>query len=295
MRYILAALIFITANFDNPTYIADLEKTVQTDPSDWQTRLKLAEIFIEQGNFTDAMIYLEQADAILLNIDQGPEKSLLHYIWGLYHDRQDNIPKAMDKYKAAVEADSSCAKAWRNLGYLHEIFLDGEKMLECFNKARPFTIDSAGIFYDIGVAYDYMDSLEQAIKHYHMVLNLTNEIPEAYLNLGVDLGMLGHTDSAGFYFGEAEAAGAGGPELYYNLGVITFEAGNAEMALGNFLHVLALEPSYAPAKLMLGDVYEAMGDSGMARVYYEEFVNTASILYLDDINAVREKLIEYNK
>jgi tetratricopeptide (TPR) repeat protein len=285
----------LATNFDDPSYIANLEQKAKSNPRDWQSRFELAEIFIDQGNFANALIYLQQADAVLFNSESGSETARLNFIWGLYYDHQDDIPQAIEKYNASVKADPAYARAWRNLGYIYEVFSNGEKMLECFNHALAHSHDSVGIYYDIGVAYDYLEDLEQAISSYRKVLSFTDTIPEAFLNLGVDLGLTGYPDSALYYFGKAKAAGLAGPELYYNLGVMTFEAGSVEMALENFLQVLAFDPSYAPAKLMLGDVYEAIGDSGMARVYYEEFINSASFLYRDDIEAVKEKLKSYNK
>jgi tetratricopeptide (TPR) repeat protein len=78
------------------------------------------------------------------------------------------------------------------------------------------------------------------------------------------------------------------------MGVMMFDSGAYSEALDNFMRTLALNPYYSPAKLQLGRIYEITGDSGMAKVYFEEFVKTAPILYSDDIKVVKDKLEKYN-
>ncbi len=292
MKCLLIALIIISSNFDKPEDIATLQQKAAGNPKDWQTRLELVQIFIDQRNFPDAEKYLKQSEDILNENNPGNEISQLYYLWGLYYDTQDNIPKAGEKYNEAIAADSSNAKAWRRLGYLHEVFADGEQMLICFENALANTDDSASVLYDIGVAYDYMDSVEQAIKSYNKALTINDSLPEAYLNLGVDWGFSGYHDSAAYYFNKAEEYGLESIELYYNMGVIAFDNGQVEQAMENFMSVLGIDPYYSPAMLMLGDIHEAIGDSSMAKVYYEEFINTAPILYQQNIDEIKQKLQE---
>jgi len=287
-------LIFIlAADYNDPSYLANLEKKAANNPTDWQIRLELVELYIAQNNLDDAQKYiLESAATIKESGDTCNAR--LHYLWGKVHDLQDNIPGAMEKYSRAVQCDSTMSDAWRQLGYLYEVFSNYEQMLICFQKALPSAEDQSGLYYDIGVAYDYLDSLPQAIECYYQSLNTGDSIPEAYLNLGVDWELLGYPDSAAHYFEKAIAAGFDNPELYYNMGVMMFESGAFSEALDNFMRTLALNPYYSPAKLQLGRIYEIMGDSGMARVYYEEFIKTAPFLYSDDIKAVKAKLEKYD-
>jgi len=92
---------------------------------------------------------------------------------------------------------------------------------------------------------------------------------------------------------KAISAGSRSPELFYNLGMLAFERGKADEAIGNFLECLSLDQTYAPAKLQLGNIYEAIGDSVNAYEYYQDFVKTAPFIYRDDIKSTREKLAKY--
>ena len=179
--------------------------------------------------------------------------------------------------------------------FLLEIFGNYEQMLVCFEHALQNSDDSAGVYYDMGVALDNLDSIELAIDHYNAALKLAGNDSQALLNIGVDWGLKGYSDSASYYFEKAAEAGLHTPELYYNIGVIMFESGAYEEAMNNFMKALATDPNCCIAKLQLGNVYEIMGDSGMAKVYFEEFVKTAPYIYLDNIKSVKEKLAKFYK
>lgn len=289
----IVLIFLLAADYGDPSYIANLEKKAANNPSDWQTRLELVELFIDQNNLADAQKNILEVAATATG---GGDtcNARLYYLWGKVNDLRDNIAGAMEKYTQAVRCDSTFSDAWRKMGYLHEVFANYEQMLFCFQQALPFTEDRSGLYYDIGVAYDYLDSSSQALNSYYQSLNSGDTIPEALLNLGVDWELLGYPDSAALYFEKAIAADFDNPELYYNMGVMMFDSGVYAEALDNFMRTLALNPYYSPAKLQLGRIYEIMGDSGMARIYFEDFVKTAPILYSDDIEAVKEKLEKYN-
>lgn len=283
----------LIVNFNDPAHIGGLETQAIKNPRNMKIRTELVNIFLTQGNFEDAQKYLREAEQIYADSLPDICNAQLSYLRGLYFDYLDNIPAAMEYYADAVECDSTFSGAWRRLAYIHEIFSNGEQMLYCFQKALPFTDDYPGLLYDMGVAYDMLDSLPQAIACYHQVLALCDSIPEAYLNLGTDWGVLGYPDSANQYFGLAATAGLKKPELYFNIGVMKIDAGEFNQAIDNFMKVLAIDPYYSPAKLQLGNLYETLGDSDMAKLYYEEFVQTAPLLYSDDINSIKEKLAKY--
>ncbi|MCP4581465.1 MAG: tetratricopeptide repeat protein [candidate division Zixibacteria bacterium] len=290
MKLLVILFILTSTDFDDPTRIANLEKLAADNPDNWQARLELVELFIRQSNLHNAEKYIQEAEESYASVVGDSCNARLRYLWGELLDHQDNIPAAMAKYIEAVECDPSLGRAWRKLGYLYEIFGNFDQMLDCFIKALPTTDDSSGLYYDIGVAYDNLDNLLPAIECYNKCLALGSSTPEAYLNIGVDWGMLGYQDSATFYFEKAAEAGLESPELFYNIGIMMLDSGANIEALDNFMRTLAVDPNYSPAKLQLGNIYEIIGDSGMARVYFDEFIKTAPLLYSDDIEAVKNKL-----
>lgn len=294
MNVLLILLILFAGDYNRPVRIAELEAIAIQNPNDLVSRLKLVEIFIEQKNYAEAERYLKQAR----DIDSTSAELL--FLWGKFYDSQDNIPAALQKYLSAVSCDSTLSQAWRKLGYLYEITCNYEAMLDCFKKALVTTDDSSGVYYDLGVTYDYLDSIGLALENYYKALRTGADFPEVYFNIGVDWGLADYSDSAYYYFSEVlnmldtTRADFQISKLYYNIGILMMESGAYEQAMDNFMKTLSYEPDFSPAKLQLGYLYEIMGDTGLAKVYFHEFVQTAPIIYLDDINKIKEKLSNYN-
>jgi tetratricopeptide (TPR) repeat protein len=287
IQYLLA-LAIIAADYTAPQQIADLEQQARADIHDQQSRLKLARIFIDQENYVEAKKNLTEAESI------DSLSGSLQFFWGKFYDQQDNIAAASERYTKAVKLDSTLSEAWRNLGYIDEITGNYQSMLDHFRRALPNTRDSAGLLYDIGVTYDYMEVPDSAIAVYHQALEAGAKFPEVYINLGADWGILANADSAKYYFQKAVAAGSQSPELFYNLGMLAAESGDREQAIEHYLECLSYDQSYSPAKLQLGNIYESLGDSGNALIYYREFVKTAPFIYRDDIKSTKEKLVKYD-
>ena len=290
MKLLLIFMMLSLADFEQPATIADLESHLKSDPADWQTSLKLAEIFLEQRNFDEAGNHLQRAQSLIDSLSPDTCQAKLYFLWAQLYDLQDDIPHALDNYAKTVECDSNYSEAWRQLGYLYEIFGNYERKLQCLKNALRGAANSPVLLYDIGVTYDYLDSIDQAIQSYNASLETGEVILEALLNLGVDWGLNGQNDSALYYFDRAKEAGLESPELHYNIAILTMDSGDYEQAMNELMKSLTINPQYSPSILQLAHIYELTGDSGMARVYYEEFVKTAPIIYLDDINSAKEKL-----
>jgi tetratricopeptide (TPR) repeat protein len=283
----LLALALVATDYNVPEQIADLERQAMADSLNQGARLKLARIFIEQKNYPEAKKNLIEAEKI------DSLSGQLQFLYGKLYDQQDNIAAAFEKYSKAVKLDSSLSEAWRNLAYIDEITGNYQSMLDRFGIALGNTDDSAGVLYDIGVTYDYLELPDSAIISYNRSLEAGAKFPEVFINLGADWGLQGNLDSARYYLEKAVEAGSQSPELFYNLGMLAFESGKGEEAIGNFLECLSLDQTYSPAKLQLGNIYEAIGDSASALEYYQDFVKTAPFIYRDDIKLTREKLVKY--
>lgn len=294
MRLLLIFLLLFAGDYNKPARIAELEATAMRNQSDLMSRLELAEIFVDQENYKEAERYLEQAHKI------DSTSAELLFLWGKFYDSQDNIPAALEKYSLVVACDSTHSQSWRKLGYIYEITCNYKAMLNCFKNAIIETEDSAGVYYDIGVTYDYLDSIDLALESYYKALKRGADFPEVYFNIGVDWGLAGYSDSAFHYFSEvlnmldSTHTDFQISKLYYNIGILMMESGAYEQAMDNFMKTLSCDPDFSPAKLQMGYIYEIMNDTGLAKVYFNEFVQTAPVIYLDDINKVKEKLAKYN-
>lgn len=278
-----ALLIFLNGAFD-PDSLTRLKNAAEADPANISSRLILIEYYIENQNFGQAELYLKQAQAI------DSLSAAIAYLWGRYHDSRDNLALAMENYNLAIGRDSTLWQALRARAYLHEITANYESMLTDLEVALRYTNDSAAVFYDIGVAHDYLGEIEKAGKSYERAVECGADFPEVYINLGAFWADMGNYDSAGWYLNKALDKGGNSPELFFNLGKINYDLKNYQMAIADFYNCLAVAPDFVPAKYYLGYLFEQVGDTATAIIYLEDFVNSASFIYRDDINRAKEEI-----
>ncbi|UCE66288.1 MAG: tetratricopeptide repeat protein [Candidatus Zixiibacteriota bacterium] len=289
MRSIITVVVslFITAFGQTDDNIPRLNRAVSENPDDFDSVRQLIEIYIEQRNYTSA-------DSIL-NEYMKYEKQNAHavYLKARLLDLTENIDEAMIEYHQAIDLDSTLWEAYRDLAYLYDIFSKYETMNNLLNKAVKFTPVSESLYYDYGYSFDMLGRLDSAEYYYQKAIDFDSLDHQACLNLGAIMGLGGNLDSAKFLLEKAVMINPDSPEAFYNLGEIDISLGLFHNAAGSFQQALALDSGLFAAKKRLGDIFEVMGDSGMARLYYEDFLNSAPIIYMDDINEVRQKLEKY--
>jgi tetratricopeptide (TPR) repeat protein len=267
--------------------ITALNRAIAENSSDFAAVEGLVEIFVDHENY-------KSADSVLSEyLKNDPQHPKAVYLQARILDLSGNIEKAMSKYWETIGLDSTLWQAYRDLAYLYDIFSGYETMNRLLKKAMFYAPAPESLYYDFGYSFDMMGWLDSAQHYYYRAVNFDSLDHQACLNLGAIMGIGGNLDSAKYYTQMALAGNLDSPEAFYNLGEINLSLGLFNEAAGNFQHSLALNSNLFAAKKKLGDLYEIMGDSGMARTYYEDFLDSAPIIYIDDINEVRQKLSQY--
>jgi tetratricopeptide (TPR) repeat protein len=267
--------------------IPRLNRAVSENPDDFDTVRQLVETYIDQRNYLTA-------DSILNDYTQNhAPNAYAVYLEARLLDLTEDINQAVDRYQQAFEMDSTLWQAYRDLAYLYDIFTDYETMNKLLSRSIEFAPFPGSLYYDYGYTFDAMGQLDSAGIYYEKALDFDSLDYQAYLNLGAIMGLAGNLDSAKFCLEKAISLNPDSPEAYYNLGEIDLSLGLLDNAAGAFQQALALNPGLFAAKKRLGDIYEIMGDSAMARIYYEEFLKSAPVIYVDDIKEVRDKLDNY--
>lgn len=285
--YVTAFFCLYTSAISQSDRITALNRAISEDPADFDAVEGLVEILLEHENY-------DMADSILnAYMKNNPKDARAVYLEARILDLSENIEKAMSKYWEAIDLDSTLWQAYRNLAYLYDIFSGYETMNRLLRKAITYSPGPETLYYDFGYSFDMMGWLDSAQHYYYLAVDFDSLDHQACLNLGAIMGIGGNLDSAKYYTEMALAGNLDSPEAFYNLGEINLSLGLFDEAAGNFQHALALDSGLFAAKKKMGDLYEIMGDSGMARTYYEDFLDSAPIIYIDDINEVRQKLSEY--
>jgi len=179
------------------------------------------------------------------------------------------------------------------LAFLYDIFSDYDKMNRLMGRAIAFAPFPESLYYDYGYTFDMRGRIDSALFYYRKAAEFNQEDYQAWLNIGAIVGINGDLDSAKLYTEKAVSINQDTPEAFYNLGEINLSLGLFEEAISNFQYALALDSKLFEAQKKLGELYEIIGDSGMAFIYFNEFLDSAPILYKEDIEEVRVKLTTY--
>jgi len=283
----LALICFFNISYSRDDDITHLNRAVSDDPCEFAIVEKLVEQYINQQNFISADSVLKQYTSC------GEKNAYAVYLEARILDLTENIEKAMSKYWEAIDLDSTLWPAYRDLAFLYDIFSGYETMNRLLRKALIFAPIPESLYYDYGYTFDMIGQLDSARYYYQNAILFDSLDYQAYLNLGAIIALGGNLDSAKYLSEKAIEINPESPEALFNLGEINLSLGLFNQAAGSFQQALALDPALFAAKKRLGDLYEIMGDSGMARVYFEDFLKSAPIIYIDDIKEVRDKLDQY--
>lgn len=285
--YITSFLCIYSSAISQSDRITALNRAISENPADFQAVEDLVYLLIDHQNY-------ETADSVLNEyLKTDPRNPGAIYLRARILDLTENIEKAMSEYWKAIDLDSTQWRAYRDLAYLYDIFSGYETMNRLLRKAVMYAPEADSLYYDLGYSYDMLGWLDSAQFYYREAVSFDSLDRQACLNLGAIMGIRGDLDSAKYYTEKALAGNFDSPETYYNLGEINLSLGFFDNAADNFQHALALNSGLFAAKKKLGDLYEIMGDSGMARIYYQDFLDSAPIIYIDEINEVRQKLSQY--
>jgi tetratricopeptide (TPR) repeat protein len=243
-----------------------------------------AEALIRAEEYDSAVGLLENSLA------DGDSTADLIYLIGLAHDSNDNIPTAIECYHRALEMDSLYWRPYMGLGYLFDIFAQYDSMNIYLARAIRLSSHPESLYYDYAYSFDMLGRDDSALCYYHRAVEFDSLDSEALLNIGAVWGRQENLDSAAHYTRRSIRLEPNIAAACYNLAEILIEEDKLEEAIDQFQKALAIEPGLVAAKKRLGEIYELLGDSAMAEIFYREFVDTAPIIYLHDIEEVKSKL-----
>ena len=291
MRLLVTALGFVLIFGTVPVFadgdIAFLEARVLEDPHDFDSVSELARMYIAQENY-------QPAEAILKNYlayDSLDADAL--YLYGRVLDYADNILEAMSYYIMAIERDSSYWRAYRELALVYDIFADYESMNRFMTNAFERTPFPESLYYEMGYSFDMLELPDSALVYYRAAVEFDSVDSYALMNLGAIWGNIGDVDSARFYTEKSVRLNPESPGASFNFAEIMTMTGDTLEAISYFSKALALESNLFGANKRLGEIFEARGDSAMARLYFEEFLKAAPMIYVEEINEVKDKLRRY--
>ena len=172
-----------------------------------------------------------------------------------------------DEQKAQMEADAEAATKRQlyavevrlNMDQGLQLFNQGEyeQALAAFNTALELDDQQPALWANVGNAYSKLSQNDQAVEAYQKAIELAPEDPTLYQNMGGLYASMGDTEKARELYQKAVSLSAYGDPRdaavnYYNMGVTFINSGKAEEAIEALNNALEADPEYAEAHYQLG-------------------------------------------
>jgi tetratricopeptide (TPR) repeat protein len=156
---------------------------------------------------------------------------------------------ALVKFNAAIAIVPSCADCYYNIGYAYSQMKDWPKAEEALKKAIEFKPDYVEAYNTLAQIYNAQKKFDEA---------------QAASQKAAELAMAG-----------GAAAGAGGVDALYNVGVTAWNAGRAEEAKKAFEEALKLDSKHANSHYQLAMCFINLGKLPEAITEFEAYLQNA--------------------
>jgi len=167
------------------------------------TKLAIADIYFETGNYTNALNNQLEADFLVDSMNFVHLKSLVLNAQALSYIELKDLDQAMQSLKSSInnaklhEQTEIEASTHMIFGELYDKVFDYEMSLIHFKKAHQIymelkkDIPTANAHFNMGVSYFAMDSLQHSFTHHHRALQIRNRIRD-YRGLAESYNEFGH-------------------------------------------------------------------------------------------------------
>lgn len=226
--------------------VAELEQVVRENPQDPDARVALAQYYMQNGGYSEAV---DQAKQVL---QAYPENDSALFILGTSYIKSEQAEAAIEPLEqfVAIRQESSMANIdtilETALYYLGESFVQLEqpdKAIEALLDALEIDSTDADAMYQLGLAYIQNGQYEMAVDQFANAVRFVPDFTEAYQGMIVSYTSLSQPSY-----------------VAYARGMEAFSLQDYEVALTHLESTSTSLPGFAPAALGLGLTYEQLGD-----------------------------------
>ena len=165
--------------------------------------------------------------------------------------------------------EPSRSEAWTALGLLEASRGRHAEAVEALAKASALDPQPA-LFHHLGASCQALGRRDEAVSHYHKVVQLKPDVAEAHNNWGIALAQSGKRKEAADAFAQALRLKPDFPEAHNNRGIALVEEGKPEEGAEAFKAALSANPNYPEARANLGLALSRLGRAEEALAAFQE-------------------------
>lgn len=244
-------------------------RIVEAFPDDAGSRLRLAELAIEQGRLHDAY---DQAEAVArlqpTEVQASRLRDILRRLGSSEAGRkvaEERLLARIAQQQERVREAPDDAEAWRELGLLHLQHGDEAAAAESFEEIRRINPGDWRIRFALASLYDNLGRFAQAAAEYRAVLDLDADEPTRERALGnlelaaaKQMYVEGRLREASQKFEEILANDPDNELAHFYLGLIYSQEEQILRAVDAYQEVIRIVPTHVGARLNLAASYERL-------------------------------------
>lgn len=227
-------------------------KALKADPTRNSVRLKLGQIFLQQGMLEPALTQFQDLRT------RKPNSAPAHQGIGHVSLLQGKLREAEDALTKAVALDPS---SWQSHNLLGLAYDQGQRHAEAIAEYKAALVlrpREPGVLNNLGLAYALSGDHDAAIHAYEQAVAAGSTSPKLHNNLGVAYAHRQRYAAAIESFKNASDE----PRAYNNLGVTLLNMGNPKQAAACFERAIELNPQfYEKAVKNLRQARQALGNT----------------------------------
>jgi len=219
-----------------------MERAVRMFPERIPTLLKLSEFQLILQKHNDALFTLERIRK------QDPQNAEMFFMFGRVFKDMGRKDEAIAAFQSAVENDADLVSAWVNLA---ELLAEKDSPLVDKYFDNALRLDSNNIEALHAKAFylsNKKNDLDGAVKLYKKINTVDPQYVEGYYNVGLIYLDMDSLEQAYQSFDIAVKYAPQYPEAYYHRGVAAEMMGNKAQAISDYKNVLNFDPEFAGAK-----------------------------------------------
>ncbi len=255
--------------------IIDVQKVVQLDNKNMPNQLLLADLFMQVGQTQNTIYTLQGALAnnpkhigallkmaelnlmfkrysqaienVNIVLEQKPCHDTAFFIKGFISLEKADTNSAINYFMESIKCNPKYYEAHIQLAVLFS-HLRNPIALNYYKNAIGARPTSSEAYYNLGLYYQGLDSLNKAIEIYKQLIKLDPKFPYSYYNIGyINLEMLSIPSEAIRYFDMAMQLKPDYYEAIFNLGLCYERTGDVLKARELYLASLRIKENYSKA------------------------------------------------
>ena len=228
-------------------------KALKADPTRNSVRLKLGQIFLQQGMFEPALTQFQDLRT------REPNSAPAHQGIGHVSLLQSKLREAEEALTKAVALDPSSWLSHNLLGLAYDQGQRHAEAITAYKAALALRPREPGVLNNLGLAYALSGDHDAAIQAYEQAVAAGSASPKLHNNLGVAYAHRQRYAAALESFKSATDE----PRAYNNLGIALLNMGNPKQAAACFERAIELNPQfYEKAVENLRQARNALGNTG---------------------------------